>query len=210
MNRSPAYGYLQASLHPDCGSLAIAQRELTEFADHEGFALTDVFVEDDAQHTSAFAALMDALRTHDIDCVFVPSLRHLARLPGLRSAICVRLRTVGVDLRVMHSGVRDHLYALDDALPTGAAGAVVSTLLTVDGRDKLTVGGRADGSRGHVEVRIEDGAYVLEGRRIAPVSCPYRAASSVCAALGLSEEYRAFCEQEMDALAWQWDRCGGW
>lgn len=196
MNRPQAYGYLQASLHPDCGSLAIAHRELTEFADHEGFALTRMFIEDDERHTSAFAVLMDALPANDIHCVIIPALRHFARMPGLRSAICARLRIEGVNLRVMHSDDQDHLYALDGLLPTGADGTVVTTLLTLEGRDALTVGMRADASRGHIEVGIEDGAYVLEGRRIAPVSCPHQAASTVCAALGLSEEYRAFREQQ--------------
>jgi hypothetical protein len=176
--------------------LAVVRCELTGFADHEGFALTELFVEDDVHHTSAFALLMDALCAHDIRCVIIPSRRHLARLPSLRAAICARLRNEGVDLRVMHSDDRDRLYALDGVLPTGANGAVVTTLLTVGCQETLTVGRRWGVPRGHVDVGIHDGVSVLEGRKIAPVSCPHQAALSVCAALGLSEEYRAFRERE--------------
>jgi len=98
--RTDAYGYLQADLLPADTPL---YGELTRYAADEGLALGEVFVEDGEHRTSAFAALMDALAANDVHCVIVPSLRHLARMPGLRIAISARLRDdASVDLRVLH------------------------------------------------------------------------------------------------------------
>lgn len=105
MLQSLAYGYVHADLYVNGESFAAAHQDLAAFADHEGFTLAQIFVEDEGNHTSAFAELMDAIKVNDVRCVIIPSLLHLGRLSGLRAAISARLKAEAVDLRVMHDSV---------------------------------------------------------------------------------------------------------
>lgn len=99
MLQPKAYGYVRANLYANVDPITAARQELASFADREGFALTDIFVEDEGRHTSAFAELIEAIKANNVRYVITPSLRHLARLPGLRNAIRVQLKGEGVNLR---------------------------------------------------------------------------------------------------------------
>ncbi|WP_233228092.1 hypothetical protein [Streptomyces sp. BSE7-9] len=61
--------------------------ELADFAMREGFALDQVFTENIRCSESAFYAMLEALKRHEVKDVLVPSLWHFARLPGLQEAM---------------------------------------------------------------------------------------------------------------------------
>lgn len=86
----------------------------------------------------------------------------------------------------------DRLMALDELLPSGHQSVVVTSLVTADGEDTLSVG-RRDGNPGeYLTVGVRDDWFVLEGREIAAGACPGQAALFVCEALGVSEEFRQY------------------
>ncbi|GBQ01736.1 hypothetical protein SSP531S_31770 [Streptomyces spongiicola] len=61
--------------------------ELADYAQREGFALDQVFAENIRCSESAFYAMLEALKRHEVKDVLVPSLWHFARLPGLQEAM---------------------------------------------------------------------------------------------------------------------------
>ena len=63
------------------------KRELADYAQREGFALDQVFTENIRCSESAFYAMLEALKRHEVKDVLVPSLWHFARLPGLQEAM---------------------------------------------------------------------------------------------------------------------------
>ncbi len=63
------------------------RKELTEYAEREGYVLARVFADNTEPSSSEFAALIDALKCADRPLLIVPTLRHFAHLPGLASAM---------------------------------------------------------------------------------------------------------------------------
>lgn len=101
-----AYMRLTGSDEPESGD-ASAHRELADYAAREGFTLDQVFTEGIWQAESAFAALLNALRRHEVRDVLVPSLWHFSRLPGLQDAMRVHIeRETGARLWIAQGARR--------------------------------------------------------------------------------------------------------
>jgi hypothetical protein len=97
------FGYL----HPQPGTprevLDALKRQLTTYAEREGFCLGEIFVERPEANSSAFNGLLAALKQHEARAVAVPTLYHLARFPGLQLAMKEHLeRETGARLLVMY------------------------------------------------------------------------------------------------------------
>jgi len=60
-------------------------------AEEKGYQLSQVFIEAEDGSSSAYAALIDALRTTDISTVLVPSLNHFGHLPSLSAVMIQRI-----------------------------------------------------------------------------------------------------------------------
>jgi hypothetical protein len=63
------------------------RKQLRDFAIHEGYTLAEVLVEHDRGGSSAFAGLLDLIKRYPGSRAVVPSLDHLAELPGVRQAL---------------------------------------------------------------------------------------------------------------------------
>lgn len=86
--RPSIYGYMRvAACAPDTEEIQRITAELSEFAEAEGFALDQVFVEQLASNDSAFDVMIERLKSAETKDVLVPSLWHFARLPGLQDAM---------------------------------------------------------------------------------------------------------------------------
>ena len=79
-----AYGYVRI---PASASERDLRKALADYAERAGYTLAEVFTEHEELGSSAFAALMDALKRSKTPIVIVPSMCHFAHLPGLRTAI---------------------------------------------------------------------------------------------------------------------------
>ncbi|MDX3277303.1 hypothetical protein [Streptomyces scabiei] len=77
------YGYVRALPELPVHAVALLRQELTDFAEREGFALAEVFVEHRWLHTVAWDALVMSCNRHDVRNVVVPDFRHLHSLPVL-------------------------------------------------------------------------------------------------------------------------------
>jgi hypothetical protein len=87
-----AYGYVRIRAGmPEDNAKEGPLRALNEYAEHEGYVLTDVFTEREDSGSSAFAALIDTLKVSEQPVVIVPALCHFAHLPGLRAAMKDRI-----------------------------------------------------------------------------------------------------------------------
>jgi hypothetical protein len=76
--------------------------ELADYAEREGFALVEVFVERTGNN-AALSALMDALRLHEAKAVVVPALDHLSQFPGRRLALRLLIeRETGARVHVVY------------------------------------------------------------------------------------------------------------
>jgi DNA invertase Pin-like site-specific DNA recombinase len=96
-------GYVRVTANSDSTDVDRLRRQVADFAEREGFALGEVFVEVEASGSSAFAALIDAALARRADAVVVPALQHFGRLPGVRVAMRELLeRRTGVRVVVMH------------------------------------------------------------------------------------------------------------
>jgi citrate lyase beta subunit len=60
---------------------------MASFVASKGFELDKVFVDSDDSASSAFAALIDALRDDDVTVVAVPSVRNFARIQSVGIAM---------------------------------------------------------------------------------------------------------------------------
>ncbi|WP_239396683.1 recombinase family protein [Frankia sp. CiP3] len=85
--RPTIYGYMRVATADDGDEVERIRRELTEYAEREGFTLDQVFTEQIQCSESAFYTLLDTLKRSDVRNVIVPSLWHFARLPGLQEAM---------------------------------------------------------------------------------------------------------------------------
>jgi DNA invertase Pin-like site-specific DNA recombinase len=86
--RPAIYGYMRvASSGEQDDDAQRIRRELADYAEREGFTLDQVFTENVTCSESAFYAMLEALKCHDVKHIIVPSLWHFARLPGLQDAM---------------------------------------------------------------------------------------------------------------------------
>jgi hypothetical protein len=87
-----AFGYMRVGPGtPEGGTGQDPCKALREYAEREGYVLAEVFTERDESGSSAFASLMDALYLSEQPIVIVPSMCHLAHLPGLQLALMERI-----------------------------------------------------------------------------------------------------------------------
>lgn len=77
------YGYVRTLPELPVHAITRLHQELTDFAEREGFALAEVFVEHRWLQTTAWDALVMSCNQHDVRNVVVPDYRHLHSLPGL-------------------------------------------------------------------------------------------------------------------------------
>ncbi len=63
------------------------RKQLRDYAAREGYTLAEILVEHDRGGSSAFAGLLDLIERYPGSRAIVPSLDHLAELPGLRHAM---------------------------------------------------------------------------------------------------------------------------
>jgi DNA invertase Pin-like site-specific DNA recombinase len=86
--RPAIYGYMRVvGSDEQDDEVQRTRRELAAYAEREGFALDQVFTESIRCSESAFYAMLEALKCHDVKDIIVPSLWHFARLPGLQDAM---------------------------------------------------------------------------------------------------------------------------
>jgi hypothetical protein len=86
--RPTIYGYMRVASGGETDDDAQRiKHELTEYAQREGFTLDQMFTENIRCSESAFYAMLEALKRHDVKDIIVPSLWHFARLPGLQDAM---------------------------------------------------------------------------------------------------------------------------
>jgi DNA invertase Pin-like site-specific DNA recombinase len=73
--------------HAPTGRTNELRRDMATFVTSKGFALDKVFIDTDDSASSAFAALIDALREGEVTVVVVPSVRNFARIEGVGVAM---------------------------------------------------------------------------------------------------------------------------
>lgn len=100
-------GYLRVDPGAAPEEVSRMRQSIAEFADREGFVLTEIFVETETTATSAFAALMDRLQHTEARAVIVPTLRHFAHLAGVSAAMKELVeRQAGAQVLVIHPSLR--------------------------------------------------------------------------------------------------------
>lgn len=62
------------------GEFVRTKERLSQFAEQEGFALGEMFVEEETTSPAAFEALIEAASHHEVSAVVVPSMLHLTVL----------------------------------------------------------------------------------------------------------------------------------
>lgn len=87
MAQSKAFGYMRIEHGSTAAQSDILRQEMAKFVSGKGFMLTEVFVETDDSASSAFAAMIEALRASKVTTVVVPSMRHLAHMQGVGVAM---------------------------------------------------------------------------------------------------------------------------
>lgn len=101
MTHPVVYGYMRIEGSAPEGEVGRLRRDMEEYAQSEGLALAEVFVDRSNEEdggSAAFAGLMRALAATEAQAVLVPTPRHLARLPLVRVAMRAALEGVGVGL----------------------------------------------------------------------------------------------------------------
>lgn len=96
-------GYLLA--RPDTSGDLVdwLHSELANYAEREGFALAEVFVERENSSSPALSALIDALRRGEAKAVVVPALDHLSGFPcGPHSLRLLLERETGACVHVVY------------------------------------------------------------------------------------------------------------
>lgn len=71
--RPSIYGYVRVVNCDDHNESERIRRELTKYADREGFTLDQVFAESITCSESVFYTMIEALRRHDVKDIIVPS-----------------------------------------------------------------------------------------------------------------------------------------
>jgi DNA invertase Pin-like site-specific DNA recombinase len=85
--RPSIFGYVRLSASESNHMTKDPRKELIDYAEREGYTLIEIFTEHEDVGSSAFAALMDALRSSETPIVIVPCICHLARFHSLRMAM---------------------------------------------------------------------------------------------------------------------------
>jgi len=85
--QSKAFGYMRIEHGSTAKQSNMLRQEMAEFVAGKGLTLTEVFVETDDSASSAFAAMIEALRVSEVTTVVVPSMRHLAHMQGVGLAM---------------------------------------------------------------------------------------------------------------------------
>jgi hypothetical protein len=101
----PLLGYIRVPPEFPARHVEMLRRSMAEFANHEGFVLLRVLVDQNPEHTKAFFELMVALGHGEAKHVVVPTMEHLALFPAVQSAMkeLVEIRT---EARVLVMGAR--------------------------------------------------------------------------------------------------------
>lgn len=87
MTQRPAYGYMRIEHNTPPATEETLRRQIASCVTKHGYTLSEIFVESGEAGNSAFAALMDALCAGNAMTVVVPSMRHLARLESVGTAM---------------------------------------------------------------------------------------------------------------------------
>jgi citrate lyase beta subunit len=88
-----AFGYMRIERGTPAEQSNHLCQEMAAFVAGKGLTLSEVFVESDDSASSAFAALIDALRGSDVTTVAVPSVRHFAHMQGVGIAMMELIET---------------------------------------------------------------------------------------------------------------------
>lgn len=76
--RPPLLGYLRRDLLVVDSQVGELEREMATFAEVEGFAMGQIYVESRDNWLAAFGALAESISRHDATAVVLPSLLHFA------------------------------------------------------------------------------------------------------------------------------------
>ena len=87
-----AFGYMKLDHGISNDGIAILHRQMSECVANHGLVLGRIFSDPVNSAGSAFAELIDALCTSDVDVVVIPSMRHLAQMEGVSTAINEHLK----------------------------------------------------------------------------------------------------------------------
>ena len=82
--RPLALGFLHVSSGVAVAEISAWRRALTDFANREGFALTDIYMEYAEAAMSGFASLVEAARRRRVNAVLIPAMNHFASLPSVQ------------------------------------------------------------------------------------------------------------------------------
>jgi len=85
--RPPVFGYVRISSRASEHVIQDLRKEIIDYAEREGYVLTEIFTEHEEFGPSAFAALMDALKRSETAIVVVPGRCHFAHFRTLRAAM---------------------------------------------------------------------------------------------------------------------------
>jgi hypothetical protein len=97
-----ALGFLHVSSGVVKAEISTWRKALTDFANCEGFALTDIYMEYAEGAMSGFASLVEAARRRRVSAVVIPGLNHFASLPSVQIAMKrLLVEQTGVQLFVL-------------------------------------------------------------------------------------------------------------
>jgi hypothetical protein len=88
---TPIYGYMRAPIRDEAEAEAM-RRTLATFARQHGFALAQIFTQDDKRIDSAFDEMIGVLKRTHIGHVVIPSWKHFSRTADLQHAMLLHLR----------------------------------------------------------------------------------------------------------------------
>jgi hypothetical protein len=76
-------GYLRRDLLVVDGQVTALERQMSDFAQTEGFAMGHVYVEKPESWPAAFEALIESVNRYEVTAVVLPSLLHFASLSSM-------------------------------------------------------------------------------------------------------------------------------
>jgi hypothetical protein len=133
-------GYGRVDEHTGPQDRAELARALTRFADREGYALGELFVQTDALAPgAAFLAITDAARRReDVAAVVIPDMTHLGDTEERRGTMLAHLRRV-TDVPVLVTTPRGSASSGPGGYPTAATGrGAVTALASLHTRSKAS------------------------------------------------------------------------
>lgn len=97
-------GYQRTQTGPESPDIVNGRRVLAAFAEREGYALSDIFEENDPTHpTAALHALMDVVQRLELRVVIVPNAWHLGRTAWTQQATRRQIERAGARVDVAES-----------------------------------------------------------------------------------------------------------